>query len=102
MLCTATQFVAALLATQWYFDVDAVRSSAYEVSQLKKTPRLIKFYWLLHDVSLPLALIITTIYWSFLHGKMSKFEAKTDFSIEGFFSQYPKSAHSKGKDFSIE
>ncbi|XP_073821192.1 rolling stone [Musca autumnalis] len=72
MLCTATQMLAALLATQWYFDIDGVRSSAYEVAQLKKTPTIIKFYWLLHDISLPLALIITTIYWIFLHGKMNK------------------------------
>ncbi|XP_013102294.2 protein rolling stone-like [Stomoxys calcitrans] len=72
MLCVITQLLGVVLATRWYFDVNAIRSTACEGAQVKKTPTAVKFYWLLHAISVPLALIITTVYWSFLHGKMNK------------------------------
>lgn len=73
MLCTLTQLIAAILVTRWYFDLGAVRSEPSEsITQLKKTPTLVKFYWLIYHVTLLLALVITTIYWTFLHGKMNK------------------------------
>ncbi|XP_013102288.1 protein rolling stone-like [Stomoxys calcitrans] len=72
LLCVATQLLGVLLVTRWHFDIGAVRSSFYEVSQLRKTPRLLRLYWLLYDLAMPVALVITTIYWAFLHGKMNK------------------------------
>ncbi|XP_036320860.1 protein rolling stone [Rhagoletis pomonella] len=75
ILCLLTQLSGAVLATRWHFNLGGARSVATEARTLKEpppTPKLIKFYWLLHGSSLSLALIITTVYWMFLHGKMNK------------------------------
>lgn len=73
ILCMITQLLAAILVTRWHFNFGAVRSIQCEARRKEEnTSLLIKFYWLLYDVALPLALVITTIYWAFLHGKMSK------------------------------
>ncbi|KAI8119439.1 Protein rolling stone [Lucilia cuprina] len=73
ILCSLTQLLAAILVTRWHFDLASVRSDHCERNgRTKKSPLLIKLYWLLHDVALPLSLVITTIYWTFLHGKMNK------------------------------
>ncbi|XP_075151373.1 protein rolling stone-like [Haematobia irritans] len=72
MLCLASQLLGSLLVTRWHFDLGAVRSTIYEVSQMRKTPRLLTLYWLLYELAIPGALVVTTIYWAFLHGKMNK------------------------------
>ncbi|KAM7353461.1 rolling stone [Cochliomyia hominivorax] len=75
ILCGLTQLLAAILVTRWHFDLSGTRSSQYQChgsDHKRKTPFIIKLYWLLYDVALPLALVITTIYWTFLHGKMNK------------------------------
>lgn len=71
MLCLLTQVLAAVLATRWHFNYEGIRTDCSKTKD-KKTSPLIKCYWLLYVVALPLALVITTVYWLFLHGKMSK------------------------------
>lgn len=75
ILCTLTQLLAAILVTRWHFDFGSIRSDhcGGHGRDQKKSPFLVKLYWLLFVVAVPLALVITTIYWAFLHGRMSKF-----------------------------
>ncbi|XP_067621793.1 protein rolling stone isoform X2 [Eurosta solidaginis] len=75
ILCLLTQLSGAVLATRWHFNLSGTRSVVMEGRTLKEpppTPLLAQFYWLLHGTALSLALVITTVYWIFLHGKMNK------------------------------
>ncbi|XP_037960532.1 protein rolling stone [Teleopsis dalmanni] len=80
ILCLFTQLTAALLVTCWHFDLGEIRATIYDhdakaitgVANSMRTPTIVKIYWLLHGVALLLALVITTVYWIFLHGKMNK------------------------------
>ncbi|CAD6996700.1 protein rolling stone [Ceratitis capitata] len=75
MACMLSQLSGAILATRWHFNSGGTRKDIMEARTLKEpppTPRLVKFYWLVHGAALSLALIITTVYWIFLHGKMDK------------------------------
>lgn len=75
IVCLLAQLSGAILATRWYYNLGNTRSAVMEGKILKEPPttsRLIKFYWLVHGASLALALVITTVYWIFLHGKMDK------------------------------
>ncbi|XP_054743294.1 protein rolling stone isoform X2 [Anastrepha obliqua] len=75
ILCLLTQISGAVLATRWHFNSGGARSVVIEARTLKEpppTPKLVQFYWWCHGVGLSLALIITTVYWIFLHGKMNK------------------------------
>ncbi|TMW52344.1 hypothetical protein DOY81_002601 [Sarcophaga bullata] len=73
ILCMLTQLLAAILVTRWHFDLGSLRTEQCDRnSREQKSPTMVKIYWLLYDVTLPLALVITTIYWTFLHGKMNK------------------------------
>lgn len=74
--CMLAQISGAILTTRWYYNLGRARNVVLENKMLKEslpTPRLIKFYWLVHGAALALALVITTVYWTFLHGKMGKF-----------------------------
>ncbi|XP_037897512.1 protein rolling stone-like isoform X1 [Glossina fuscipes] len=68
-----TQFVAAVLVTRWQFNINSLRSNICEMgTQGSPTTPLVKVYWLLHGVTMSVSLVITTVYWSILHGKMNK------------------------------
>lgn len=85
--CLLAQLSGTVLATRWYYNLGNARSAVMEGKILKEPPptsRLIKFYWLVHGAALALALVITTVYWTFLHGKMGKF-------IVTFISRYTSS-----------
>ena len=76
ILCMLTQLLAVILVTRWHFDLGSLRTEQCDRnSREQKSPTMVKIYWLLYNVTLPLALVITTIYWTFLHGKMSKFDS---------------------------
>ncbi|XP_033150632.1 protein rolling stone isoform X2 [Drosophila busckii] len=69
-LATITMVYAAVQVTCWHYDVGNVRSLVQESGQKANTTCSLKVYWVLHNVSLLLALIISTVYWIFLNGRM--------------------------------
>ncbi|KAM8715023.1 hypothetical protein ACLKA7_002125 [Drosophila subpalustris] len=71
-LITITMLISAVHVTRWHFDLQNVRSLVNEAGQKARTTRGLKIYWWLYNMSLLLALIISTIYWIFLHGRMNK------------------------------
>uniref|UniRef100_A0A1I8M350 Uncharacterized protein n=1 Tax=Musca domestica TaxID=7370 RepID=A0A1I8M350_MUSDO len=72
VVCVITQLLAVILATQWHFNFQDVRSTISEVSQTLRTPKIVGLYWMLHNVTMVVASVISFIYWLFLHGKMDK------------------------------
>lgn len=71
-LITITMLLSAIHVTRWHYDLQNVRSLVNEAGQKAQTTWGLKIYWWLYNMSLLLALIISTIYWIFLHGKMKK------------------------------
>ncbi|XP_030377658.1 protein rolling stone [Scaptodrosophila lebanonensis] len=71
-MCTITQIIAAIQVTRWHFDLQNIRSLVQESGAKARMTRSLKLYWLIYNMSLSLALIISTVYWIFLHGKMNK------------------------------
>lgn len=71
-LITITMIVAAVNVTRWHYDLQNVRSLVQEAGQKARTTCGLKMYWWLYNISLLLALIISTVYWIFLNGRMSE------------------------------
>lgn len=71
-LCVLTNVLGAILVTQWYFNIGKLPNVVVEKSFESMTPKILKFYWLIHCVTLHLALVITTMYWAFIYGKQKK------------------------------
>ncbi|XP_023162551.1 protein rolling stone [Drosophila hydei] len=71
-LITITMIVAAVNVTRWHYDLQNVRSLVQEAGQKARTTCGLKMYWWLYNISLLLALIISTVYWIFLNGRMNK------------------------------
>ncbi|TDG41624.1 hypothetical protein AWZ03_011950 [Drosophila navojoa] len=71
-LITITMIVAAVNVTRWHYDLQNVRSLVQEAGQKARTSCGLKIYWWLYNISLLLALIISTVYWIFLNGRMNK------------------------------
>ncbi|XP_062130322.1 protein rolling stone isoform X1 [Drosophila sulfurigaster albostrigata] len=71
-LITITMLISAVMVTRWHYDLQNVRSLVNEAGQKGRTTWGLKIYWWLYNMSLLLALIISTIYWIFLNGRMNK------------------------------
>ncbi|XP_017154088.1 protein rolling stone [Drosophila miranda] len=71
-LCTITMLIAAVQVTCWHYDLRNTRSLVQESGNKTETTRGLKIYWWLYNMTISLALIISTVYWVFLHGKMNK------------------------------
>lgn len=72
-LATVTMLISAVQVTRWHCDLQGVRSLVHESGQKARTTLGLKIYWWLYNVSLLMALIISTVYWIFLNGRMSKY-----------------------------
>lgn len=72
-LATVTMLISAVQVTRWHCDLQGLRSLVHESGQKARTTLGLKIYWWLYNVSLLMALIISTVYWIFLNGRMSKY-----------------------------
>ncbi|EDV94058.1 protein rolling stone [Drosophila grimshawi] len=72
-LITVTMLMGAVHVTCWHYDIRNVRSLVQESGQKGRTTTCsLKIYWWLYNMSLLMALIISTVYWVFLNGRMNK------------------------------
>nr|ADG65076.1 hypothetical protein [Drosophila pseudoobscura] len=71
-LCTITMLLAAVQVTCWHYDLRNTRSVVQESGNKTETTRGLKIYWWLYNMTITMALSISTVYWVFLHGKMNK------------------------------
>lgn len=71
-LATVTMIISAVLATQWHYDIHGVRTAAHESGQESSLSHGLKIYWLMYNVSLLMAPIISTVYWIFLSERTDK------------------------------